>query len=71
MENLKKEQTLESLFSELDAVAMKLESGDASLEESFQLYQKGMEMLKLCNEKIDEVEKKVLILEESGEMHEF
>ena len=55
MENLKKEQTLESLFSEIDAVATKLESGDASLEESFQLYKKGMEMLKLCNEKIDEV----------------
>ena len=71
MENLKKEQTLESLFSEIDAVATKLESGDASLEESFQLYKKGMEMLKLCNEKIDEVEKKVLILEESGEVHEF
>lgn len=71
MENLKKEQTLESLFSELDQVAAKLESGEASLEESFQLYQKGMQMLKLCNEKIDEVEKKVLILEESGEVHEF
>lgn len=71
MENLKKEQTLEELFRELDVVVGKLEKGETTLEESFKLYQDGMEMLKLCNDKIDEVEKKVLILEESGEMHEF
>ena len=34
-------------------------------------YQKGMEMLKLCNEKIDTVEKKVQVLEENGEIHDF
>lgn len=65
------EQTLENLFEQLDNVVEQLESGDASLEESFQLYQKGMQMLKSCSEKIDRVEKQVLILEESGEMHEF
>ena len=48
-----------------------LESGDTSLEESFGLYQKGMEMLKFCNEKIDTVEKKVQVLEENGEIHEL
>lgn len=71
MENLNKEQTLEELFAQLDEVVFNLEKGEVSLEESFNLYQKGMGMLKLCNEKIDEVEKKVLILEESGELHEF
>lgn len=67
----KKEQTLEELFAELDQVASELEKGDLSLEESFQLYRDGMEKLKQCNQKIEEVEKKVLILEESGELHEF
>lgn len=52
------EESLEELFAKLDQVAKELESGDTSLEESFGLYQKGMEMLKLCNEKIDTVEKK-------------
>ena len=47
------EESLEELFAKLDQVAKELESGDTSLEESFGLYQKGMEMLKLCNEKID------------------
>ena len=43
------EESLEELFAKLDQVAKELESGDTSLEESFGLYQKGMEMLKLCN----------------------
>ena len=65
------EESLEELFAKLDQVAKELESGDTSLEESFGLYKKGMEMLKLCNEKIDTVEKKVQVLEENGEIHDF
>lgn len=65
------EETLEGLFAKLDMVAKKLETGETSLEESFGLYQEGMEMLKLCNEKIDAVEKKVQVLEENGEIHDF
>lgn len=65
------EESLEELFAKLDQVAKELESGDTSLEESFGLYQKGMKMLKLCNEKIDTVEKKVQVLEENGEIHDF
>ena len=64
-------ETLEELFQSLDDVVEKLEEGETSLEESFRLYQKGMEMLKSCNDKIDAVEKQVLLLEENGETHEF
>ena len=64
-------EALEELFQSLDDVVEKLEEGETSLEESFRLYQKGMEMLKSCNDKIDAVEKQVLILEENGETHEF
>ena len=66
-----KEVPVEELFRRLDEVAGKLEEGDTSLEESFRLYQEGMKLLKECNEKIDTVEKQVLVLEESGETHEF
>ena len=45
--------------------------GDVSLEETFDLYHKGMNMLKSCNDKIDKVEKKMLILDDKGEAHEF
>lgn len=65
------EQTLESVFEQLDEILGSLEQGEASLEESFQLYHRGMELLKLCNDKIDTVEKKIRILDEDGEEHEF
>ena len=65
------EQSLETTFEELDKIVGELEGADVSLEDSFQLYHKGMELLKACNEKIDTVEKKMLVLDESGEQYEF
>jgi len=65
------EQSLETVFEELDGIVADLEKEDVSLEESFQLYHKGMDLLKVCNEKIDAVEKKMMILDDDGEQHEF
>ena len=64
-------KTLEAMFASLEEVIQKLEQDEVSLEESFFLYQNGMELLKKCNDKIDAVEKKVQILDENGECHEF
>lgn len=64
-------QTLEGAFSQLEAVIAKLEAEDISLEESFQAYREGMELLQFCNASIDAVEKKVLKLNEDGELDEF
>lgn len=66
-----KEQALETIFEELDEIVGQLEGEDISLEDSFTLYHKGMDLLKACNEKIDTIEKKMLILDENGEEHEF
>ncbi|WP_461815797.1 exodeoxyribonuclease VII small subunit [Faecalimonas sp.] len=65
------EKTLEEVFNQLDTVIKDMEREDISLEDSFQLYHKGMQMLKICNEKIDAVEKKMLILDGEGAEHEF
>lgn len=65
------EQSLETVFEELDNIVEKMEGEDVSLEESFQLYHKGLDLLKVCNEKIDTIEKKMLMLDENGEQHEF
>lgn len=67
----KKEQTLEEIFTELEDVIKTMEQGDVSLEESFGLYHKGIDMLKECSGKIDKVEKKMLVLDQEGETHEF
>ena len=66
-----KDKTLEEVFVELDEVVGQLEESTISLEDSFSLYHKGMELLKVCNDKIDKVEKQMLILDEDGEQHEL
>lgn len=66
-----KELNLEEAFEQLEETVAALEQEDISLEESFQIYKNGMELLKKCNQAIDQVEKKVLVLNEDGETHEF
>ena len=63
--------TLEEVFEELEHVVEELESPEINLEESFALYNQGMQMLKQCSTLIDAVEKKVLVLDEDGETYEF
>lgn len=63
--------TLEDAFAQLEQVTKALENEDISLEESFAVYQKGMQLLKYCNESIDKVEKKVLVLNGEGKLDEF
>ena len=65
------DKTLEEVFEQLNEVVSQLELETVSLEDSFRLYHQGMDLLKICNEKIDLVEKKMLILDETGEQHEF
>lgn len=64
-------QDLEQMFTELEALIGKMEDSDVTLEQSFDLYNRGMDLLKKCNQTIDTVEKKVLVLDENGETHEF
>lgn len=66
-----KEQTLEEAFVRLDQMLEKLSDRDTALEESFQVYAEGTKLLKYCNEKLDKVEKKMLMLSEEGELDEF
>ena len=67
----KKVKSIEEAFEALDVIVEQLESGDASLEEAFLNYHKGMELLKECSSKIDTVEKKMQQLNENGELSEF
>lgn len=69
--NLWEEKNLEEIFENLENTIKTMEEEEISLEESFRLYHQGMDMLKACNDKIDKVEKKMLLLDEEGEEHEF
>ncbi len=69
--NKGEEQSLEELFIQLESVIQKMEGEDVSLEDSFRLYHTGMDALKKCSARLEEVEKKMLILDEEGGTHEF
>ena len=66
-----KEQTLEEIFKEMEGLREALESREISLEDSFEKYKEGMELLKAAGEKIDTVEKAMLVLNDQGEADEF
>ena len=66
MEALTLEEALENVDKTLDKLA-----GDIPLEQSFDLYREGMELLKYCDEKLKKVEQQVMVLDEEGELNEF
>ncbi|MCI9075110.1 MAG: exodeoxyribonuclease VII small subunit [Dorea sp.] len=62
--------TLEQVIGRLEQVISDMEE-ETALEESFRMYHQGMELLRACNDKIDRVEKQILILDEEGGTDEF
>ena len=63
--------TLEKAFEELEVIIEKMNDREVSLDDSFALYTEGTKLSKYCNEQLDMVEKKMLVLSEEGELHEF
>lgn len=61
-----KKLSVEESFDMLDRMVEKLESSDVTLEESFQIYQKGMNLLKEVHQTIDGYEKKIQLLNADG-----
>ena len=57
------DKSIEETFEELDRIMEKLESNDTTLEESFACYEAGMKLVKACGEKIDRVEKQMIVLQ--------
>ena len=59
-----KKMTIDQGFDSLEEIIEKMESDNISLEESFQLYGKGIERIRGLREKLDATEKKIIVLEE-------
>lgn len=58
-------QTVEESFEELEQLLDKLEDEESSLEDSFRYFERGMELVRDCSAKIDKVEKKMIILQDT------
>jgi exodeoxyribonuclease VII small subunit len=52
----------EAAIQDLEQVVEQLESGDLSLEDALATFEKGVGLVRYCNQKLSEVEKKVELL---------
>ena len=64
---MEKKDILESNFQELERIVEQMESGELSLDESFELYKKGIKLVQSCNDSISKVEKEMKIISEGEE----
>lgn len=52
----------ETALEELEQVVEQLESGELNLEDALAAFEKGVSLVKICNQKLNEVEKKIEVL---------
>ena len=66
-----KSPSLEEQFASIEEIIGRMETGEASLDETFALYKKGLEKIKAANAMLDDMEKAMLIMNEDGSLEEF
>ncbi|NLX63771.1 MAG: exodeoxyribonuclease VII small subunit [Clostridiaceae bacterium] len=54
--------TYEQAVLELESIVNMLESGDLPLEESIKIFEKGISLVRICNKKLDDIEKRITLL---------
>ena len=66
MSATKKYKDFESALARLEEITELMESEEAALEQSIDLYTEGLEITKFCNQKLSEAEKKIKIIAEKA-----
>jgi len=54
--------TYEQAALELESIVNMLESGELPLEESIKVFEKGISLVRICNKKLDDIEKRITLL---------
>ena len=68
MENLSFEESLEKL----EEIVNRLENGDVPLDEAIDEFKKAMDLVKICNDKLNDAEESIAkIVKDNGELIEF
>lgn len=67
-----KKISFEQAMDQLESIVEKLEEGDVPLEEAISFYKEGMELSKLCHDKLKNVEEQLAqIITEDGRTEGF
>ena len=68
MENLSFEESLEKL----EEIVTKLENGDIPLDDAIDEFNKAMQLVKICNNKLTAAEESIAkIVQDNGELKDF
>ena len=57
----------ESAIGELETIVQTLEAGDLSLEQSLELFERGVTLSRFCHKQLEDAERRVEILSDRGE----
>jgi exodeoxyribonuclease VII small subunit len=68
MKKMAETLSFEEAMEQLEVIVQRLEKGDVPLEEALTIYKKGMELSKLCHDKLKTVEEQLTsIITDNGE----
>jgi len=72
MEEKEKELSFEEAMTKLEVIVKELESGSCSLDDAINKYTDGMNLARVCGDKLNSATEKVnKILSENGELKDF
>ena len=58
----------EAAIAELEGIVKKLEDGDLTLEQSLELYERGVRLSRYCHARLEEAERRIEVLDEKGDL---
>jgi exodeoxyribonuclease VII small subunit len=58
----------EAAIAELESIVKKLEEGDLPLEQSLELYERGVQLSRFCHSRLEEAERRIEVLNERGQL---
>lgn len=65
-ENGAETMNFESALARLEQIVRALEAGSAPLDESLLLYEEGVKLVRLCNDRLENAEKRIKVLVDKG-----
>ena len=63
----KKEFSFEQAIEELQTIVTAMEAGNVSLDESLGLYERGVELVRLCNRRLDEAQQRISVVQTAAD----
>ena len=61
---MEEKKTIEQNFEEIESIIQNMQAEDVTLDKSFKLYNKGLNLVRDCSAQIDKIEKQIQIINE-------